>query len=164
MTFRIQGTTLGLWLIAAVFTASTVMMTSCATAGSVKVKLKFPLETKQSVEVELVENSSPVTDVKVSSRKKHGPPPHAPAHGYRHKHRDGTELVFDKDLGIYIVVGISDIFFFDELYIRSDNGSWKVSASLEGPWRKAKSKEVPLKLKSRKRKKLRGNSHLSKWK
>ncbi|MFQ5585276.1 MAG: hypothetical protein ACE5GF_00390, partial [Thermodesulfobacteriota bacterium] len=52
----------------------------------------------------------PVKHVKVKS-KKHGPPPHAPAHGYRHKHRHGVELMFDGGLGVYIAVGLSGIYF-----------------------------------------------------
>jgi len=32
-----------------------------------------------------------------------GPPPHAPAHGYRHKHRRGPELVYDGRLGVNTV-------------------------------------------------------------
>ena len=41
-----------------------------------------------------------------------GPPSHAPAHGYRHKHaHHGVELVFDSAFGVYGVVGMSDHFF-----------------------------------------------------
>ena len=39
-------------------------------------------------------------------KEKHtGPPPHAPAHGYRHKHPDGVELVYKSNIGGYAVVG-----------------------------------------------------------
>ena len=31
---------------------------------------------------------------------KTGPPPHAPAHGYRHKHPDGVVLVYKSNLGL----------------------------------------------------------------
>ena len=41
----------------------------------------------------------------VHMKKKHhkiGPPPHAPAHGYRHKHQHGVELEYDSGIGAYI--------------------------------------------------------------
>ena len=50
--------------------------------------------------------------------KKAGPPPHAPAHGYRHKHEHGVELVFDSQLGVYVVVGWKDHFFSAGRYYR----------------------------------------------
>ena len=34
---------------------------------------------------------------------KPGPPPHASAHGYRHKHHDGRELEYDSKIEAYIV-------------------------------------------------------------
>ncbi len=34
-----------------------------------------------------------------SKHKKNGPPPHAPAHGYRHKHHDGHQLEYDSKSG-----------------------------------------------------------------
>lgn len=63
----------------------------------------------------------------------YGPPPHAPAHGYRYKHQD-VELVFDAGLGVYIVVGYPDYYFYDNRYYRYRDGGWAVSLLLEGPW------------------------------
>jgi hypothetical protein len=91
----------------------------------------------------------PVKHAKVKS-KKHGPPPHAPAHGYRHKHQSGTELVFDSGLGAYAVVGVSGVYFQSNLYMRLLEGRWEVSGNFNGPWRKAKSREIPSKLKTAK--------------
>jgi hypothetical protein len=79
--------------------------------------------------------------------KKHAPPPHAPAHGYRHKHQNGTELVFDSGLGAYAVAGVSGVYFQSNLYLRLLEGRWEVSGNFKCPWRKAKSREVPSKLK-----------------
>ena len=84
---------------------------------------------------------------------KAGPPPHAPAHGYRHKHPGGRELVFDSGLGVYVVMDMSDIFFLDNLFIRYQQDYWQVAIKLDGPWRRAKEKEVPLKLKNAKKNK-----------
>ena len=63
-----------------------------------------------------------------------GPPPHAPAHGYRHKHRAGPEFRFDSHLGVYIVKGNTDIYFHDGWFIRIRSGAWQVSATLDGHW------------------------------
>lgn len=67
------------------------------------------------------------------AQRGHGPPPHAPAHGYRHHHGD-TQLVFDSEIGVYLVVGHPDYFFWDGHFLRFHGTSWEVSASLRGPW------------------------------
>ncbi|MAG34180.1 MAG: hypothetical protein CL908_25145 [Deltaproteobacteria bacterium] len=67
----------------------------------------------------------------------HGPPPHAPAHGHRHQHRHqgrDLELVFDSDLGVYVVVGIADRYYWNGHYIRIDGEQWYASVSLQGGW------------------------------
>jgi hypothetical protein len=84
---------------------------------------------------------------------KAGPPPHAPAHGYRYKHANGTELVFDSGLGVYVVMDMSDVFFYNELYIRYQQDTWQVAVKLDSPWRIAKKNEVPVKLKNAKKNK-----------
>jgi len=63
----------------------------------------------------------------------HGPPPHAPAHGYR-QHHQGADLAFDSKLGVYLVVGYSDHFYSDGHFLRFHGDSWQVSSSLRGPW------------------------------
>jgi hypothetical protein len=93
----------------------------------------------------------------VSSHPKYhkkGPPPHAPAHGYRHKNHDGNEVEYDEKMGVYIVLKISETYFSNDLYIRmSSDGKWIVSTKLEGGWRVAVGSEVPYKLKEYKYKK-----------
>ncbi len=85
------------------------------------------------------------------SYHRQGPPPHAPAHGYRHKHGDGHDLEYDSEIGVYIVVRIPDTYYRDDLYIRmSSDGRWIVSARLDGGWRPADRDEVPYKLKEHK--------------
>lgn len=66
---------------------------------------------------------------------RHGPPPHAPAHGYRHKHGHGTELVFDSRVGVYVVGGRSDHYYDSGSWYRHVDGAWQVSIELDGPWR-----------------------------
>ena len=93
---------------------------------------------------------------------KPGPPPHAPAHGYRHKHHGNHDLVYDSGIGAYIVVNIPETYFGNNLYIRlSTDGRWLVAATLEGGWRVAVGSEVPYKLKEYKERKKtnKGKGH-----
>jgi len=48
----------------------------------------------------------------------HGPPAHAQAHGYRHKQVAGFELVFDSNLGLYVVVGHHDYYYCVSYFYR----------------------------------------------
>jgi hypothetical protein len=69
----------------------------------------------------------------------HGPPPHAPAHGYRRKHHDAhhagdLELVFDSGLGVYVVIGFPSHYWLDGTYYRERAGSFEIAASIDGPW------------------------------
>jgi hypothetical protein len=78
-----------------------------------------------------------------------GPPPHAPAHGYRHKNPDGYNLVYDSRKGAYIVVNVPYTYYGNNFYLRlSSDGSWLVSTRLDGRWRLAVHGEVPNRLKS----------------
>ena len=59
-----------------------------------------------------------------------GPPPHAPAHGYRRKQhieQQDVELVFDSGLGVYVVVGFPGVYFHADHYFRYAGTSWQVS-------------------------------------
>lgn len=84
---------------------------------------------------------------------KQGPPPHAPAHGYRHKQHHGHDLVYDSGIDAYIVLNVPETYFGNDLYIRlSTDGRWLVSAALDGGWRLAMGNEVPYKLRESKEK------------
>jgi hypothetical protein len=64
-----------------------------------------------------------------------GPPPHAPAHGYRAKTAQGVELVFDRELGVFLVVGLSGTYFSGDFYYRQETGGrWERSGRLDGDW------------------------------
>jgi hypothetical protein len=71
-----------------------------------------------------------------------GPPPHAPAHGYRHKHRD-CELVYDSGLELYVVVGRSGRYYQDGRFYRHRGHQWLTSESLNGPWKEAHKAALP---------------------
>jgi hypothetical protein len=91
---------------------------------------------------------APVPKGPVIARKA-GPPPHAPAHGYRRKHPSGAELRFDARLDVYTVVGRADVYFHDGWFIRIQSGIWQVSATLNGPWEPRDASWVPPGLRSK---------------
>jgi len=99
--------------------------------------------------------------------RKSGPPSHAPAHGYRHKHKTGAEFRFDSRLGVYIVVGHTNVYFHDGWFIRIRSGIWQVSATLDGQWKAQPDNWVPPGLRAKhhaKKPKARGQGAAnSKW-
>lgn len=80
----------------------------------------------------------------------HGPPPHAPAHGYRrkheqayHSHTGSVELVFDSGLGVYVVVGMRDYYYWNNSYLYVRDGQWWMSTYLDGEWRPRDTSSLP---------------------
>ena len=43
----------------------------------------------------------------------HGPPAHAPAHGRRRRVVHGVELIYDVGMGLYVVVGRPDHYYYE---------------------------------------------------
>lgn len=74
--------------------------------------------------------------------KKPGPPPHAPAHGYRAKH-DGCDLRYDRTVGCYVVVGYTDYYYNDGFFFRYASGNWQVSAHVGDGWAAVETTRVP---------------------
>jgi hypothetical protein len=66
-------------------------------------------------------------------RSGYGPPPHAPANGYRYKYYD-HDLMYDSGLGVYIVVGVPDFYFIDGLYYRHSHDGWYYSREYDRDW------------------------------
>ena len=82
--------------------------------------------------------------------KKGGPPPHAPAHGYRHKHPDdGVVLVYDNHLAVYVVSGYKHTYFTNGVYFRYMDDTWKLSTRVAGPWKIVVERDVPSTLHAR---------------
>jgi len=80
--------------------------------------------------------------------KRHGPPPHAPAHGYRHHHRD-VDLRYDVHLGVYVVIGHPHHFFHDGHYYRRVASRWERCGSWKkGDWMRVEVGVVPVTLAS----------------
>ncbi len=82
------------------------------------------------------------------SKEKGGPPPHAPAHGYRHKQaEDGVVLVYDSKIAVYVVTGHNHCYFSNGVYFQFFSGTWKMSKTVSGPWRIVVERDVPSGLK-----------------
>ena len=77
--------------------------------------------------------------------ERNGPPPHAPAHGYRHKHR-GHTLEYDHELGIYVVIGLVGHYFIDGLYYKKTKHGWFSSHDIDKGWKEYKKDVLPGKL------------------
>ena len=75
--------------------------------------------------------------------KGHGPPPHAPAHGYRAKTPQGVDLVFDTQLGVYVVVSVPGQYWLDERYYSKRAEGWFVGPGVEGPWQTCAVADLP---------------------
>ena len=89
-----------------------------------------------------------------------GPPPHAPAHGYRHKHGGGTDLVFDKGLGVYVVVGHKTTYHDGRRFYRLRGNIWQVSAKIgRGTWVSISTADIPHGLRLHHRHKARKKAH-----
>ena len=75
----------------------------------------------------------------------YGPPPHAPAHGYRHKYQD-HDLEFDSHLGLYVVLGFPNLFWGDGWYHRRSGDRWQRSERWDGPWYDSRWDDIPPRL------------------
>lgn len=83
-----------------------------------------------------------------SKSRGHGPPPHAPAHGYRAKTHDGLELVYRADFGVYEVEGRTNYYYQDGLVYHKDSIGWIVGRSVDGPWTSVTEAQIPPGLRS----------------
>jgi hypothetical protein len=73
----------------------------------------------------------------------HGPPAHAQAHGYRRKHIDGLELVYDSAYGVYVIVGMPNHYYCDGHFYRMYGGVWEVSLRVDANWSPATIVSLP---------------------
>jgi len=73
----------------------------------------------------------------------YGPPPHAPAHGYRHHHPSGVTLVYDYGLGVYTVVGYPYHYYHGGNFYLWQGGVWHLSSGPRGPWRRGDGRGLP---------------------
>lgn len=72
-----------------------------------------------------------------------GPPPHAPAHGYRHKHKN-YDMRYDDALGVYVLLDLLDHYYDNERFYRYRDGRWQTARELDSDrWRDADRRSVP---------------------
>ena len=92
-------------------------------------------------------------------RPKYGPPPHAPAHGYRHKHQ-GVELVYDSGRGVYVVIDLPSHYYFKGRYYRRGEVQWEAGVHIDGSWEFISEDELPrgLRAKEKGKGKAKGKS------
>lgn len=72
----------------------------------------------------------------------YGPPPHAPAHGYRYHYYD-HDLVYDADLGVWLVIGFTNYYFLDGFYYRYSPDGWYYSRSFDRDWQHYREDKLP---------------------
>ena len=78
-----------------------------------------------------------------------GPPQHAPAHGYRRKNRQGLEMSFDSNSGVYIMIDYPMHYYWDGRYYRKSKNQWETSKDINKKWKSVKKQKLPEGLKSR---------------
>jgi len=88
----------------------------------------------------------------------HGPPPHAPAHGYRQKYQ-GVELVYDSGRGVYVVVEFPLHFYLKGSFYRFHESQWEISADIKGPWKVIAEEELPPGLRAKEKEKSESKEH-----
>jgi len=79
------------------------------------------------------------------------PPAHAPAHGYRAKHKapkvarpsGGVEVIFDSERGVHVAIGFPGVIFHNGHYYREHDGHWQISLSGDGGWRVSVTSKIP---------------------
>lgn len=96
------------------------------------------------------------------NKPSYGPPPHAPAHGYRRKHQHGVELVYNSGLGVYVIVGFPNHYYCEDHYFRLSGYQWEISSHIKGPWILAPDEVLPYGLKVKEKGKAKGESKIKK--
>lgn len=75
--------------------------------------------------------------------RSYGPPPHAPAYGYRKKFH-GYDMDYDPGLGVYVMVGYPGYYYWNDQYWRLIDGHWHMSLAFGGPWNVVAVERVPV--------------------
>ncbi len=94
-----------------------------------------------------------------ATRVGHGPPAHAPAHGYRRKQVSGVKLVFDSGAGVYVVVGHPNHYYHAGNFYRHTGTMWEVSLKLDSGWSSASGKPLPSGLQAKSKSKTYGKAN-----
>ena len=94
------------------------------------------------------EDSHTTVAVGAGHGRGHGPPPHAPAHGYRRKHHGG-EIEFDSAWGVYVVVDFPGHYYYDDHYYRYRESHWQVGVHIDGPWKAISHEALPARIRGK---------------
>ena len=78
-----------------------------------------------------------------------GPPPHAPAHGYRRKNRDELTITYDSNVGVYFLLNYPMHYYWDGKYYRKNKNKWESTKDINKKWKKIKKQKLPKGLKSK---------------
>jgi hypothetical protein len=62
-----------------------------------------------------------------------------------------VELRYDAELGVYLVVGVRDLYYLDAVYYRLEGDRWSVGSRAGGPWKVVERGKVPPGLRSKHR-------------
>jgi hypothetical protein len=83
------------------------------------------------------------TESPAGGEERGGPPPNAPARGYQHEQSGGIQLVFDSNIGVYVVSGYTEHYYYHNRYYRWNNGSWQTSTKINRGWGSAPERTIP---------------------
>lgn len=83
------------------------------------------------------------TGVTIGQPVKKGPPPHAPAHGYRRKNPHGLDMTFDSGLGVYIMMDFPMHYYWNGIYYRKHGNQWESSKFIDKKWKRVKKGNLP---------------------
>jgi hypothetical protein len=89
------------------------------------------------------------TEITIGYPRKKGPPPHAPAHGYRRKNEHGLEIIFDSKLGVYIMMDYPMHYYWDNRYYRKQKDKWETSIDINKKWKSIDKQQLPKGLQNR---------------
>jgi len=106
----------------------------------------------------LVSCESATVGWKLGGKPGHGPPPHAPAHGYRQKYQ-GVELVYDSGRGVYVAVEFPLHFYLKGSFYRFHESQWEISTDIKGPWKVIAEEELPAGLRAKEKEKEKSKEH-----
>lgn len=75
--------------------------------------------------------------------KQKGPPPHAPAHGYRRKNQDGFAIQFDPHIGVYILLNYPMHYYWNGIYYRKNKNRWESTKDINKKWKRVEKQKMP---------------------
>jgi hypothetical protein len=96
-------------------------------------------------------HDAPAPETRPAQHARPGTTQSAPTRVYRWKRhpRDGVELAWDTEAGVYVVLGRPAVYWDGERYLRWSRVGWQVTARLDGVWVSVSADVVPAGLRAR---------------